>query len=252
MHARLYPRLLLLFVPLLALAFLRMPLRPLVAQPPLVAASRGARRAGKSGASGTQSGPEARDFSRGPGPVTTGACSRGSEAVEEVVEHPRGELQARHRHPLVHAVEQRGEIEIGGQPERREPVRRHAELVPSLGVGAAFGIKNWRNARHGADGVAATADMLPEVVDAVAGRLEVLVDGGIRRGTDVLVALGLGASAVLVGRPALWGLAAGGEAGARAVLDTLQREVENGLALLGCRSPRDVTGQHVAPGIPRA
>lgn len=101
------------------------------------------------------------------------------------------------------------------------------------------------------DGVAATADMLPEVVDAVAGRLEVLVDGGIRRGTDVLVALGLGASAVLVGRPALWGLAAGGEAGARAVLDTLQREVENGLALLGCRSPAEVTGQHVASPRPR-
>ncbi|HMS61309.1 MAG TPA: alpha-hydroxy acid oxidase [Solirubrobacteraceae bacterium] len=96
------------------------------------------------------------------------------------------------------------------------------------------------------DGVAATADMLPEVVDAVAGRVEVLVDGGIRRGTDVLVALALGASAVLVGRPALWGLAAGGEVGARAVLDTLQQEVENGLALLGCRSPGDVIRQHVA------
>ena len=87
------------------------------------------------------------------------------------------------------------------------------------------------------DGVAATADMLPEVVDAVGGRLEVLVDGGIRRGTDVLVALGLGASAVLVGRPALWGLAAGGEAGARGVLDTLQREVATGLALLGLHDP---------------
>lgn len=101
------------------------------------------------------------------------------------------------------------------------------------------------------DGVAATADMLPEVVEAVAGRLEVLVDGGIRRGTDVLVALALGASAVLVGRPALWGLAAGGEAGARAVLDTLQQEVANGLALLGCHSPRAVTAQHVAPGVLR-
>ena len=96
------------------------------------------------------------------------------------------------------------------------------------------------------DGVAATADMLPEVVDAVAGRVEVLVDGGIRRGTDVLVALALGASAVLVGRPALWGLAAGGEVGARAVLDTLQQEVENGLALLGCCCPGDVIRQHVA------
>ena len=96
------------------------------------------------------------------------------------------------------------------------------------------------------DGVSATADMLPEVVDAVAGRVEILVDGGVRRGTDVLTALALGARAVLIGRPALWGLAAGGEAGARGVLDTLQRETENGLALLGCRSPAEVTRAHVA------
>src|SRR6476619_3061001 len=66
--------------------------------------------------------------------------------------------------------------------------------------------------------VEATIDLLPEWVEAVDGRIEVLVDGGIRRGTDVLVALALGARAVLVGRPTLWGLAAGGEAGARHVL----------------------------------
>ena len=102
------------------------------------------------------------------------------------------------------------------------------------------------------DGVAATAEMLPEIVDAVGGRLEVLVDGGIRRGTDVLVALGLGARAVLVGRPALWGLAAGGERGARGVLDLLGREVANGLALLGCSSPAAMTRDHVAPFPQRA
>ena len=60
----------------------------------------------------------------------------------------------------------------------------------------------------------ATAEALPEIVDAVEGRGAVLVDGGIRRGVDVAIALALGADAVLVGRPALWGLAAGGEAGA--------------------------------------
>jgi isopentenyl diphosphate isomerase/L-lactate dehydrogenase-like FMN-dependent dehydrogenase len=95
------------------------------------------------------------------------------------------------------------------------------------------------------DGVAATIDMLPEVVDAVAGRMEVLVDGGIRRGTDVLVALALGARAVLVGRPCLWGLTVGGEAGARHVLDLLREELELGLMLLGCPSPADVTRRHV-------
>ncbi len=96
------------------------------------------------------------------------------------------------------------------------------------------------------DGVAATAEMLPEVIEAVDGRVEVLVDGGIRRGTDVLVALALGARAVLVGRPALWGLATGGEAGARDVLGLLQDEVARGLALLGCASPAQVTPQHIA------
>jgi isopentenyl diphosphate isomerase/L-lactate dehydrogenase-like FMN-dependent dehydrogenase len=96
------------------------------------------------------------------------------------------------------------------------------------------------------DCVAATAEMLPEVVDAVEGRAEVLVDGGIRRGTDALVALALGARAVLVGRPALWGLCAGGEAGARDVLGLLTSEVERGLALLGCATPAQVTRAHVS------
>lgn len=95
------------------------------------------------------------------------------------------------------------------------------------------------------DGVAATADLLPEIVEAVAGRLEVLVDGGIRRGSDALVALALGARAVLIGRPALWGLAAGGEAGARDVLDLLGAEIARGLALLGCDSPAAVNRAHV-------
>ncbi len=83
----------------------------------------------------------------------------------------------------------------------------------------------------------ATADALPEVVDAVEGRGAVLVDGGIRRGVDVAIALALGADAVLVGRPALWGLAAGGEAGARRVLELLREELELTLALCGCASP---------------
>ena len=62
------------------------------------------------------------------------------------------------------------------------------------------------------DGVAPTAELLPEAVEAVDGRIEVLVDGGIRRGSDVVTALALGARAVLVGRPVLWGLARAGEA----------------------------------------
>jgi isopentenyl diphosphate isomerase/L-lactate dehydrogenase-like FMN-dependent dehydrogenase len=91
----------------------------------------------------------------------------------------------------------------------------------------------------------ATADALPEAVDAVAGRGAVLVDGGIRRGVDVAIALALGADAVLVGRPALWGLAAGGEDGARRVLELLSEELELTLALCGCASPTELTRAHV-------
>jgi isopentenyl diphosphate isomerase/L-lactate dehydrogenase-like FMN-dependent dehydrogenase len=87
--------------------------------------------------------------------------------------------------------------------------------------------------------------MLPEVVEAVGGRVEVLMDGGVRRGTDVLIALALGARGVLVGRPILWGLACGGEAGALRVLELLRAEIELGLLLLGTPTPADVTRAHV-------
>jgi isopentenyl diphosphate isomerase/L-lactate dehydrogenase-like FMN-dependent dehydrogenase len=95
------------------------------------------------------------------------------------------------------------------------------------------------------DGVPATIDALPEVVEAVDGRIEVLVDGGVRRGTDVVRALALGARAVLAGRAPLWGLAARGEQGAREVLQLLREEIELALVLLGCPSPADVTRAHV-------
>jgi isopentenyl diphosphate isomerase/L-lactate dehydrogenase-like FMN-dependent dehydrogenase len=97
------------------------------------------------------------------------------------------------------------------------------------------------------DGVPATLDALPEVVEAAGGRAEVYLDGGVRRGTDVVKALALGARAVLVGRPALWGLAAGGEEGARHVLELFQAEIELALLLLGCPTPGDVGTQHVRP-----
>ena len=95
------------------------------------------------------------------------------------------------------------------------------------------------------DGVAASLDALPEVVEAVGERVEVLMDGGVRRGTDVLKALALGARAVLVGRPIIWGLAVDGEAGVREVLALLRAELALGLTLLGCRSPAEITGAHV-------
>ena len=97
------------------------------------------------------------------------------------------------------------------------------------------------------DGVGATINALPEVVDGVAGRCEVYMDGGVRRGIDVLKALALGARAVLVGRPILWGLAADGERGVARVLELLHEEVRVGLGLLGCCSPGDVSRSHVQP-----
>lgn len=82
----------------------------------------------------------------------------------------------------------------------------------------------------------ATIDALPAVAEAVDGRIPVLVDGGVRRGTDVVKALALGARAVLVGRPVLWGLAVNGEEGVAQVLDILRKEFDVALGLCGCRS----------------
>jgi isopentenyl diphosphate isomerase/L-lactate dehydrogenase-like FMN-dependent dehydrogenase len=90
-----------------------------------------------------------------------------------------------------------------------------------------------------------TAEALPEIVAAVAGRAAVLVDGGIRRGIDVAIALALGADAVLVGRPAIWGLTADGADGAEWVLRTLAEELELALALLGVATPRDLSHEHL-------
>ena len=87
------------------------------------------------------------------------------------------------------------------------------------------------------DSAVAALDALPAVVEAVAGRAEVLVDGGVRRGTDVLKALALGARAVLIGRPIHWGLAVGGEAGVRHVLELLRAELALDLMLCGLASP---------------
>jgi isopentenyl diphosphate isomerase/L-lactate dehydrogenase-like FMN-dependent dehydrogenase len=95
------------------------------------------------------------------------------------------------------------------------------------------------------DGVPASIDALPEVVEAIDGRIEVLLDSGVRRGVDVLRALALGARAVLVGRPVVYALAAGGEHAVARLLQLLRDEVELGLRLLGCTSPAAVAREHV-------
>ena len=102
---------------------------------------------------------------------------------------------------------------------------------------------------HGArqlDSVPAPITVLPEVLEAVGGRIPVLVDGGFRRGTDVFKALALGADAVLVARPVCWGLAVAGEQGVADVLKILRDELENTMSLAGAKSLRDIEGSFVA------
>jgi isopentenyl diphosphate isomerase/L-lactate dehydrogenase-like FMN-dependent dehydrogenase len=111
---------------------------------------------------------------------------------------------------------------------------------------------------HGVDGIIvsnhggraedsglATIEVLPEIAAAVAGRIPILIDSGFRRGTDVFKALALGASAVCVGRPYLWGLAAFGQEGVEAVLSLLRRELETIMTEMGTRELASITPDHV-------
>jgi 4-hydroxymandelate oxidase len=122
--------------------------------------------------------------------------------------------------------------------ERSElPVLVKGVLTPEdARLAAEHGVAGVVVSNHGGrqlDTVPAGAEALPAIAGAVGDRVDVLVDGGVRRGTDVLKALALGARAVMVGRPVIWGLAVGGEAGARAVLDLLVAEFDIALALAG-------------------
>jgi 4-hydroxymandelate oxidase len=112
-----------------------------------------------------------------------------------------------------------------------------ARLAVEAGV-AAVVVSN-----HGArqlDRAIATADALPAVVEAVGGRCEVWVDGGIRRGLDIAIALSVGATGVLVGRPIYWAVAAGGAAGVERAISILREELTLALQLLGCASVHDL------------
>lgn len=116
--------------------------------------------------------------------------------------------------------------------------------------------------RHGVDGlllsnhggrqldtVPATIDLLPEMAAAVGGAVPLLLDGGIRRGTDVVKAIALGAAAVGIGRPVVWGLAADGERGATRVLEILREELEHTMMLCGAGSLDELTGDLIRPAV---
>jgi L-lactate dehydrogenase (cytochrome) len=95
------------------------------------------------------------------------------------------------------------------------------------------------------DGAPAPLDVLPEISKRVNGRVEILIDGGIRRGSDIVKAVALGADACLIGRPWVYGLAAKGEKGVGIVVDVLASEVKRTLQLLGCKSIKDVKRRHI-------
>jgi L-lactate dehydrogenase (cytochrome)/(S)-mandelate dehydrogenase len=97
------------------------------------------------------------------------------------------------------------------------------------------------------DGAIASLDALPQIVEAVGGRIPVLMDGGVRRGSDVVKAIALGATACLIARPQLWGLAMGGEAGVAHVLDVYRREIDRTMGLCGVKTVGDIRSSLVIP-----
>lgn len=132
--------------------------------------------------------------------------------------------------------------------------------LPVVVKGICRGDDALRSAEHGAKAVVvsnhggrqldtapATCEVLPHVADAVGDQCEIYVDGGIRRGSDVLKAIALGARAVLVGRPILWGLTVNGEQGAAQVLEILRRELDEAMLLCGCTTLADIGGSLLDP-----
>lgn len=133
---------------------------------------------------------------------------------------------------------------ITNLPILMKGILTHEDARKAVEVGVAGIVVSNHGARQ-LDYTPATISVLEEVVHAVGGKVPVLFDGGIRRGTDVFKALALGAQAVLVGRPVIYGLAANGENGVRKVIKMLKDEFELTMALSGCPSLKDITRSHV-------
>ncbi len=134
---------------------------------------------------------------------------------------------------------------VGGLPVVVKGVLRGDEASRCVAAGAAGVIVSNHGGRQ-LDRAVPSADALAEVVDAVGGRVPVLVDGGVRSGTDALVALALGADAVLVGRPVLWALASGGPTAVRHALVELTEHLRHVMAVAGAASPADLDRTMVA------
>jgi 4-hydroxymandelate oxidase len=136
--------------------------------------------------------------------------------------------------------------EISGLPVAVKGVHRPDDAERAIEHGAAGIVVSNHGARQ-LDTVPATIEMLPALAEAVAGRGEVLLDGGVRRGTDVVKALALGAAAEMIGRPILWGLALDGEQGVRRTLNMLRLELREAMALCGVASVAEIDAELLAP-----
>jgi 4-hydroxymandelate oxidase len=189
----------------------------------------------------------------------------------ENLREPRGAVRSNGQRPVKGGPSTNGGMPVNRQRPGAEPGSvRQVVLSPDIswrhidwlrGITdlpiVLKGVLHPRDARlaveHGIDGLIvsnhggrqldttpATIEQLPLIADAVEGRVPLLLDGGVRRGTDVIKALALGAAAVAIGRPVIWGLAVAGETGVTRVLDLLRTELRNALTLCGCESPRDI------------
>jgi L-lactate dehydrogenase (cytochrome) len=134
--------------------------------------------------------------------------------------------------------------EAWGGPIVAKGVHTADDARKAVAEGAAAIVVSNHGARQ-LDGVAPTIRILPEVVKAVSGQTEILLDGGIRRGSDIVKALCLGASAVLIGRAYAYGLGAGGEAGVTRAIDILRTDVVRTMKLLGCAAIKDLDGSFI-------
>ncbi len=180
------------------------------------------------------------------------AAAAGMERVPEASAEASGlMLHFRHLHDAALTPKDIEWVrEVSGLPVVVKGIVRGDDAVRAVAHGAQ-GIVVSNHGGRQLDTAIPSIEALPEVADAVAGRAEVYVDGGIRRGTDVLKAIALGARAVLIGRPVFWGLAVDGENGVRAVLELLRQEIDLAIALSGARNLSEVTRDLIArePGI---
>jgi len=137
-------------------------------------------------------------------------------------------------------------VQRSPMPVMVKGVLRADDAVRCAEHGARAVIVSNHGGRH-LDTTVTTAAVVGEIAAALSGKAEVYVDGGIRRGTDILKALALGARAVLIGRPVIWGLAAGGAEGVAAVLNHFRDELVRGMQLSGAASLKDLTPDLIAP-----